>query len=89
MNTPSLFSDIEVSDKPKQRPPIDLGVAPRLRRPDREQMLMRPCTLEVLLDDDHEARLVWNLVETWNLAGFLDTIRARGDQSGRAATDPK
>ena len=89
MSTPSLFPDIEVSEKPKERPPIDLGMAPRLRRPNREQMLMRPCTLDELLDDDHDARLVWDLVETWNLTQFLETIRSRGEQPGRAATDPK
>lgn len=89
MSTPSLFSDIDVSEKPKVRPPVDLGVAPRLRRPNRVQMLMRPCTLDELLDDDHDARLVWDLVETWNLTQFLEVIRARGELPGRAATDPR
>ena len=50
---------------------------------------MRPCSLDELLDDDHDARLVWRLVQTWDLARFLDTIRARGEAPGRAATDPK
>ena len=50
---------------------------------------MRPCSLDELLDDDHDARLVWRLVETWDLSRFLDTIRARGEAPGRAATDPK
>jgi transposase len=51
-------------------------------------MLMRPCSLDDLLADDHDARLVWRLVETWDLAAFLDTIRARGETPGRSATDP-
>jgi len=74
-----------------ERPPVDLGPAPppRLRRPDRAQMLMRPCSLDELLADDHDARLVWQLVQTWDLSRFLDTIRARGEAPGRAATDPK
>jgi transposase len=50
---------------------------------------MRPCSLDELLADDHDARVVWRLVETWDLARFLDTIRARGEAPGRAATDPK
>jgi len=50
---------------------------------------MRPCSLDELLADDHDARLVWQLVETWDLSRFLDTIRARGEAPGRAATDPK
>jgi transposase len=90
MSTPPLFPDLE-GDGPMERPPVDLGPAPppRLRRPDREQMLMRPCSLDELLADDHDARLVWQLVETWDLSRFLDTIRARGETPGRAATDPK
>jgi transposase len=52
-------------------------------------MLMRPCSIDELIGDDHDARLVWQLVETWDLAAFLATIRARGETPGRAATDPK
>ncbi len=90
MNDPLLFPDSE-DIEPMERPPVDLGPAPppRLRRPDRAQMLMRPCSLDELLPDDHDARLVWNLVETWDLSRFLDTIRARGEAPGRSATDPK
>jgi transposase len=50
---------------------------------------MRPCSLDELLGDDHDARLAWRLVESWDLARFLDTIRARGEAPGRSATDPK
>jgi transposase len=89
MSTPSLFPDIDVGEEPKGRHPVDRDAAPRLRRPDREQMLMRPCTLDELLDDGHDARMVWELVETWDLTLFLDAIRARGEMPGRAATDPR
>jgi transposase len=90
MNDLLLFPDSE-DIEPTARPPVDLGPAPppRLRRPDRAQMLMRPCSLDELLPDDHDARLVWQLVETWDLSKFLDAIRARGEAPGRAATDPK
>jgi transposase len=91
MNTPPLFPDLEGAEEPSPRPPVDLGPLPppRLRRPDREQMLMRPCSLDELLADDHDARLVWDLVQTWDLSRFLDTIRARGVAPGRSATDPQ
>jgi transposase len=90
MSTPPLFPDLE-GDEPAERPRTDLGPAPppRLRRPDREQMLMRPCALDELLGDDHDARLVWQLVETWDLSAFLAAVRARGERPGRPATDPK
>ena len=89
MSTPPLFPDFVPDPLPKTPRPIDLGQAPRLRRPDREQMLLRPGSLDELLADDHDARLVWNLVETWDLSKFLDPIRARGETSGRPSTDPK
>jgi transposase len=89
MSTPPLFSDFEADRPPRSPRPVDLGQAPRLRRPDREQMLLRPCSLDELLTDDHDARLVWNLVETWDLTQFRDTIRARGETPGRPSTDPK
>jgi transposase len=90
MSTLPLFPGLE-GDEPTERPPADLGPAPppRLRRPDREQMLMRPCSIDELIGDDHDARLVWQLVETWDLAAFLATVRARGETPGRSATDPK
>jgi transposase len=89
MSTPPLFSDFESDPPPKTPRPVDLGQAPRLRRPDRQQMLLRPCSLDELLPDDHDARLVWNLVETWDLTKFRETIRARGETPGRPSTDPK
>jgi transposase len=90
MSTPLLFPDLE-GGEPTDRPTVDLGPAPppRLRRPDREQMLLRPCSVDELIGDDHDARLVWRLVETWDLTAFRDTIRARGEAPGRSATDPK
>ncbi|MFO0951177.1 MAG: transposase [Isosphaeraceae bacterium] len=90
MSTPPLFPDLE-GDGPAGRPPAGPGPAPppRLRRPDREQMLMRPCSVDELIGDDHDARLVWRLVETWDLAAFLAAVRARGETPGRAATDPR
>jgi transposase len=52
-------------------------------------MLMRPCALDDLIPDDHDARLVWQLVQTWDLSAFLATVRARGETPGRSATDPR
>ncbi len=42
-------------------------------------MLMRPCSLDELLPDDHDARLVWQLVETWDLSKLgRDSGQGRG-----------
>ncbi len=91
MNTPSLFPDSDEAPAPGPRPAADLGPEPppRLRRPVRDQMIMRPCSIDELIDDDHDARMVWSLVLTWNLDAFLNIIRARGEAPGRASTDPR
>jgi transposase len=68
-------------------PPIP-PAPPRLRRADRMQILLRPCSLEELLEPGHSARIVWALVTSWDLSRFLDVIRARGEAPGRAAIDP-
>jgi transposase len=61
---------------------------PRLRRADRAQMLLRSCALEELLDPDHDARMVWDVVKRWDLSRFLEKVLARGESPGRASTDP-
>jgi transposase len=62
---------------------------PRLRRADRAQILLRPCSLEELVEPDHLVRMVWELVCRWDLSRFLAVIVARGEAPGRCATDPR
>jgi transposase len=69
--------------------PATTPAKPRLRLADRAQTLIRPCSLEELVGPEHPVRIVWALVCRWDLTLFLATIAARGEASGRAATDPK
>ena len=62
---------------------------PRLRRPDRAQVLMQTCCLEDVLPADHPARSIWAVVERLNLSKFYESLKARGSDPGRSATDPK
>src|SRR3954470_14625956 len=62
---------------------------PRLRRPDRSQVLLRPCSLEDLLPPGHQVRTLWAVVERLGPSPFCEPLRARGDAPGRAATDPR
>jgi transposase len=68
---------------------VDSSVPPRLRKPDRSQVLLRPCSLEELIDEEHPARVVWDVVGRWDLGRFLAQVKARGAAPGRAATDPR
>ena len=61
----------------------------RLRRPDRNQSLMQTCWLDEMLPADHQARTVWAVVEKLDLTPFQESLKARGSDPGRSATDPK
>ena len=62
---------------------------PRLRRPDRNQSLMQTCWLDEMLPADHQARTVWAVVEKLDLTQFQESLKARGSDPGRSATDPR
>ena len=66
-----------------------LDEPPRLRRPDRRQVLLEPVCWEERLAADHPARAVWAVVERLDLSRIADRIAARGESPGRAATDPR
>ena len=61
---------------------------PRLQRPRRDQVELRPTDLESLLPPDHRARLVWAFVEGLDLSALYAEIRAVEGHSGRPPIDP-
>jgi transposase len=87
---PNLFGEPGTTDDSLAKSPThDAAMPPRLRRPDRSQVLLRPCALDDVIDAEHPARIVWEVVCRWDLSKFLTGVRARGERPGRAATDPK
>jgi transposase len=87
MSHSTLPSD-ETREASPPPPTTDCDSLPRLRRPDRQQII-QPLTYDELVPQDHEVRAVWTLVQGWDLTLFLEEIRARGTRPGRAATDPQ
>lgn len=63
--------------------------APRLRRPNRTQIELRPVDLDSLLAPDHQARVVWEFVESLDLSELYAKIKAVEGVRGRDATDPR
>src|SRR3954447_10208670 len=61
---------------------------PRLRQPDRQQLLSA-MALEDLLDTDHQARVVWDFCLGLDLDPLVESIRSREGGPGRAAIDPR
>jgi transposase len=92
MQDARLFPGMDVSN-PINFSSLDASVRlmdpPRLRRPDRRQVLMEPCCLEDRLPTDHPARTIWAVVEKLDLSPFYAAITARGSDPGRSATDPR
>jgi hypothetical protein len=50
-----------------------VAAPPRLRRVDRSQLVMHSCNLDDLLEADHKARLVWALVQSWDLSTGVES----------------
>jgi transposase len=68
---------------------FDPSLSPaRVRRPDREQMMLLPASLEELLPADHAARVIWSAISAFDLARFYHPIKAREGVAGREPIDP-
>jgi len=81
----TLF-DLPASEAPDERPE---GVGrPRLQRPDRDQVELRPTHLDALLPPEHRARLVWDFVAGLDLSPLHARIRAVEGHAGRPPIDP-
>jgi transposase len=69
------------------------GVEPkgavRLRKAERLQLSMAPHCIDDLVGLHHPVRTVMAVVETLEVSGFCQRIRARAGQAGRDATDPR
>ena len=76
-------------DLPEQPvPPASPGGAPRLRRPNRDQMILRPGSLDDMLPDDHQVHLVEDFVARLDLRPLRDAIKSREGTPGHPAVDP-
>jgi len=74
---------------PAGSPPVAVRGAPRVQRPDRHQMRMQLYSLEAMLAEDHQARVVWEYVAGLDLACLYDAIRAVEGRCGRDPIDPR
>src|SRR5271157_1656533 len=79
----SISSDTLVGQEEMQQAPV------RLRRPERQQMVMEVSCPDDLVGAEHRVRLVQAVVEKLDLSRFHEPIKARQGQAGRDATDPQ
>lgn len=62
---------------------------PRLEQANRQQIEMRLVSLDELLPPDHRARIVWEMVQGYDLSAFYARIAAIEGEAGRPAIDPR
>jgi transposase len=82
-----------VSEEDRSGTSLENAVAdsrlPRLRFIDRTQMCWHVVDVERLIEDDHPARAVWELIGGLDLTRFLSPIGSINGQAGRPAFDPQ
>src|SRR5947208_3638207 len=71
-----------------ERPVEPECAEPRVQRPNRRQLELRPADLDGLLPAEHRARVVWDFVEGLDLAPLYAQIKAVEGHAGRPAIDP-
>lgn len=86
MGDQGLFGDLG-GDRSGKKQKRSEG-APRVKRPDRRQSLLRAEVIDQLLPIEHRARAIVAAVEQLDLSAFYAGIAARGSDPGRPATDP-
>lgn len=62
---------------------------PRLESANRQQVSMHIASLDELLPEDHRARMVWEMVEAFDMSSFYEAIDAVEGEAGRPAIDPR
>ena len=65
------------------------GPEPRLKRVNRQQLLLRPVDVERLVEPEHLVRAIWDLVGRMDLRSFEKPIHALYGTAGRPAWDPQ
>lgn len=74
---------------PAAKPAAADPAAARFLRPERNQAEFSQGDLDSLLDDEHQARTVWEYVEQADLSELYAAIRSVEGRAGRPATDPR
>ena len=61
----------------------------RLKCVNRQQMILRAVDVEKLIEPEHTARAIWELVGWLDLSGFTAAIESVEGEAGRPAYDPR
>src|SRR5437016_3801777 len=84
MEIEAALREAEALPVPAEPPRI-----PRLKAIERNQMILRSVVVEDLLEPDHTARAIWELVGGLDLSGFYAHIKSVEGVAGQDAYDPR
>lgn len=87
----TLWADLEPEARASSPAPVQPEVKgpPRLEPVNRQQMVWRTIDVEQLIEEDHPARAIWELVGKIDLSSFRQAIGAVEGKAGRPALDPQ
>lgn len=85
--TKTLFP-LQPSPTPARSSEPTPRATPRVRRPNRAQIELRPSDLEGSLPPEHRARIVWDFVKGLDLSALYQKILAVEGHAGRSPVDP-
>lgn len=68
---------------------VRAGDRARLKKPNREQMVMATIDVEELIAADHPARAIWELVGRLDLNAYVEQIKSVEGMAGRPRWDPQ
>lgn len=83
--TDTLFPLPESSSQTSE----DYPGKPRLETANRQQISMRLAALDDLLPEDHRARIVWEMVQDYDMSQFYARVGSLEGMAGRPAIDPR
>jgi transposase len=63
--------------------------APRFEPIDRQQVVLEPLDVELLIPPSHPARNIWDLLGGMDLSGLSAGIKSTRGHAGRSAWDPR
>jgi transposase len=88
---PAMWAEVETEARASSPAPAqpEAQGAPRLERVNRQQMVWRSIDVEQLIEQDHPARAIWELVGRLDLSAYHQAIAAVEGKAGRPALDPQ
>jgi len=88
-NTKALPGMERVVETPQSSPAPVAGGRPRVKPVDRSQLTWQMLDVERLIEPEHPARAIWELVGRLELKGFYAPIEAAEGSAGRTPWDPR